>query len=129
MEQNRSNESIAVFDSAVRAERLVRLIRDDLATVPESAGEAGTKLPQDVGMAEAVLAIAEHKHVVFEGRRWGRCDRALLEKGAGVDPAFSRDLLPLLPLLIFAYLLLRLAVPHCSHCLGSPVRGSLGSIA
>ena len=77
MEENLRNESITAFDSAFRAEYLVRLTRDDLAALAKGAGEVGPELPIDAGMAEAVLAVAEHEQVRFEGRQ-GRLDRQSL---------------------------------------------------
>ena len=77
MEENLRNESITAFDSAFRAEHLVRLTRRDLTPQDKSAVEAGMELPIDAGMAEAVLAVAEHEHVVFTGRQ-GQLDRQSL---------------------------------------------------
>ena len=77
MEENLRNESITAFDSAFRAEHLVRLARRDLTPQDESVVEAGMELPIDAGMAEAVLAVAEHEHVVFTGRQ-GQLDRQSL---------------------------------------------------
>ncbi len=77
MEENLKNESITAFDSAFRAEHLVRLTRRDLTPQDKSAVEAGMELPIDAGMAEAVLAVAEHQHVMFTGRQ-GQLDRQSL---------------------------------------------------
>jgi len=56
---------------------LVRLAREVLGPAAEGAAEAGPTLPEGAGMAEAVLAIAEHEHVVFEERQ-GSLDRPCL---------------------------------------------------
>ena len=77
MEENLRNESITAFDSAFRAEALVRLTRDDLTALAKGAGEAGPELPIDAGMAEAVLAVADKEQVRVEGRQ-GRLDRQSL---------------------------------------------------
>jgi hypothetical protein len=77
VEENLRNESITAFDSAFCAEHLVRLTRTDLKPQDKSAVEAGMELPIDAGMAEAVLAVAEHEHVVFTGRQ-GQLDRQSL---------------------------------------------------
>ena len=77
MEENLRNESITAFDSAFRAASLVRLTRDDLTALAKGAGEVGPELPIDAGMAEAVLAVAEHEQVRFEGHQ-GRLDRPSL---------------------------------------------------
>jgi len=77
VEENLRNESITAFDSAFRAASLVRLTRDDLTALAKGAGEVGPELPIDAGMAEAVLAVAEHEQVRFEGHQ-GRLDRPSL---------------------------------------------------
>ncbi len=68
---------MTAFDSAFRAEHLVRLTSADSTPQDKVTVEAETELPTDAGMAEAVLAVAEHDRVVFQGRQ-GRLDRQCL---------------------------------------------------
>jgi hypothetical protein len=77
VEEDIRNESITAFDSAFRAEHLVRLTKDDSAALAKGAGEAVPELPIDAGIAEAVLALEEHNHVAFEDRQ-GSLDRQCL---------------------------------------------------